>query len=60
MNPDFRTLVTMNYYFEKMQKIKFHMIDGDGESYETIGEVETSVGALMGAKAQTWSAPLEY
>ena len=36
------------------------MIDGDGTSFETIGEIETNVGALMGAKAQTFSAPLEW
>ena len=42
----------MNYFFEKLQKVKFLMIDGDGgTTYDTIGEVDTNVGALMGAKA---------
>ena len=37
------------------------LIDDDGSgSYETIGEVETSMGAVMGAKAQTFSAPLTH
>ena len=42
----------MNYFFEKMQKVKFLIIDGDGGAdYDTIGEIQTNIGALMGAKA---------
>lgn len=42
----------MNYFFEKTQKIKFLMIDGDGSGdYDEIGAVETTLGAVMGAKA---------
>ena len=52
LNPDFKTYFTMNYFFEKMQKIKLLMIDGDyGSNYDTIGEVQTSIGSMMGAKA---------
>ena len=37
------------------------MIDDDGSgSYDTIGEVETNMGAVMGARAQTFSSPLSY
>ena len=37
------------------------MIDGDGGSdYDTIGEVEVTMGKLMGAKKQTWTANLTY
>lgn len=37
------------------------MVDDDGSgSYDTIGEIQTSMGALMGAKAQTYTQPLEY
>ena len=36
------------------------MVDADGSNYEEIGEAQTSVGALMGAKAQTWSGSLEW
>jgi hypothetical protein len=40
LNPDFKTRITMNYFFEKDQKIKFVMIDGDGSGdYDTIGEI---------------------
>lgn len=40
LNPDFKTRLTMNYFFEKSQQLKFVMIDGDGAgSYDTIGEM---------------------
>ena len=40
----------MPYFFEKVQNYKFVMIDGDGDGdYDTIGEVETTMGQLMGA-----------
>jgi len=49
----------MNYQFEKIQKIKFVMIDGDGKGdFDTIGEVETTMGAIMGAKAQIFCEQL--
>lgn len=52
LNPDFKTAINMNYYFEKMQKLKFVMIDHDDTSADDlIGEIETNCGALMGAKA---------
>lgn len=61
LNPDFETCLTVAYFFEKLQKLKFVMVDDDGKgSFDTIGEVETSMGALMGAKAQTYSAALSY
>ena len=37
------------------------MIDGDGSGdFETIGEVEVTMGQLMGAKKQMWTANLSY
>lgn len=52
LNPDFKTRITMNYFFEKAQNIKFVIIDGDGAGdFDTIGEIQTTVGSLMGAKA---------
>ena len=44
----------MDYFFEKAQKLKFVMIDGDcskNDEYDLIGEVETTMGNIMGAKA---------
>ena len=61
LNPDFKNAFTLAYFFEKVQTYKFVMIDGDGGSdYETIGEVEVTMGKLMGAKQQTWTANLAY
>ena len=61
LNPDFEQALTVGYYFEKLQKLKFVIIDDDGSgSFDTIGEIETTMGALMGAKAQTYSAPLTH
>ena len=61
LNPDFEQALQVAYHFEKLQKLKFVLIDDDGSgTYETIGEVETSMGAVMGAKAQTFSAQLNH
>ena len=39
----------------------FVMVDIDnGESFDAIGEVETTMGSLMGAKRQTFTANLEH
>ena len=52
LNPDFRTTMQVDYFFEKHQEFKFVMIDGDGGSdYDTIGAVETSLGKIMGSRA---------
>ena len=38
LNPDFRTSLTVPYYFEKVQNFRFVLIDGDGNGdYDTIG-----------------------
>ena len=36
------------------------MIDGDGENYDLIGELETSMGKVMGARAQMLTQDLTY
>ena len=59
LNPDFQTSFNVSYFFEKVQHYKFMMVDVDnGDSYDTIGEVEVTMGNLMGAKRQTWTANL--
>ena len=51
----------MAYFFEKVQEYKFVLIDGDGGSdYDTIGECQVSMGKLMGAKKQVYTAELTY
>lgn len=59
LNPEFKTKIAMNYFFEKSQKLKFVMIDGDCHGdYDTIGVIETTMGNIMGAKAQVLTKDL--
>ena len=61
INPEFRTSFTVPYFFEKVQNLKFLMIDGDGTGdYDTIGEVQVTMGNLMGASKQMWTGNLEW
>jgi len=40
LNPDFKNVISMTYFFEKEQQIKFKIIDGDADGdTDTIGEV---------------------
>ena len=52
LNPDFHKSFLVGYYFEKHQPLKFDIMDGDnsGNKLELIGSIETTVGAIMGAK----------
>ena len=50
LNPDFTTFFTVDYSFEKQQKIKFQVLDKDVNSSEEIGSIESQVGSIMGAK----------
>ena len=60
LNPDFTTSFQVAYFFEKEQQFKFIMIDGDGDGdYDTIGEVSTTMGRMMGALKQTFTADLK-
>ncbi len=52
LNPDFRNNITLDYYFEKSQKLKFVMEDGDSKTTsEEIGVVETTLAGIMGKRA---------
>lgn len=50
LNPDFTTFFTLDYSFEKQQKVKFTILDKDVTNSEEIGSIETQVGSIMGAK----------
>jgi len=51
LNPDFKTNIVVGYSFEIAQRIKFELIDDDGKgSFDLIGEIETTLGNIMGAK----------
>lgn len=59
LNPDFQRTITLDYYFEKAQKLKFVMEDGDTKTVsEEIGVVETTLAGIMGKRAQTFEAEL--
>lgn len=51
LNPDFSKSFEIDYYFEKEQTIKFKVYDVDeGQSDDFIGEIEVSIGKIMGAQ----------
>jgi hypothetical protein len=51
LNPDFSKVIDVKYYFEKHQPMKFELIDDDGSgTFDYIGEVETTLGTIMGSK----------
>jgi hypothetical protein len=59
LNPDFEQAITLPYFFERKQEFKFEMIDDDGDGqFDLIGECFTSMGAIMGAKAQMFTSHL--
>lgn len=52
MNPDFPA-VSMKYWFEKKQTLKFEIFDSDKEKpTKSMGHVECTMGKIMGAKSQ--------
>jgi hypothetical protein len=56
LNPDFATKITVNYFFERIQRLKFKFMDDDSENGtndDKMGEIESTLGAIMGAKQQT-------
>ena len=55
LNPDFTKSFPVDYVFESRQDIRFDVFDddGNGDQDDFIGYVETTVGALMGARSQT-------
>jgi len=60
LNPDFETALNLSFFFEKTQNLKFCVIDGDGAGdFDTIGELHTTMGSIMGAKSQTFSSELQ-
>ena len=58
LNPDFSTPITIDYYFEKTQKIRFEVYDQDQGSKETQGKHSTKISSLLGARNQTYIAEL--
>lgn len=59
LDPEFVTPVTINYFFEKTQQIRFEVWDDDSNKPDQQGTHSTQVGELVGAKNQTYIAKLE-
>ena len=55
LNPDYVKTFAIEFIFESRQDIRFDVYDddGNGDQDDFIGYVETTVGALMGARSQT-------
>jgi len=55
LNPNFGKSFIIDFLFESRQEIRFELYDDDdkGQKDDFIGYVETTVGALMGARSQT-------
>ncbi|CAD8066081.1 unnamed protein product [Paramecium sonneborni] len=53
LNPNFQTSIILDYIFEVKQPLKFEVRDVDGENFDDLGCVETTVGIMFGSRNQT-------
>ena len=61
LNPNFKTPITIEYHFEKMQKLKFVMHDiDDDDNYDVIGDIETTLGAVLHSRNQMFMDRLQF
>lgn len=59
LNPDFTKSFIVDYFFEKEQTMTFKVYDvDDGGSDDFIGQIEVSVGKIMGSQKQTFVGSL--
>ena len=59
LNPDFQKSIQATYQFEKHQEVRFDVLDDDGSgSFDVVGTILTSMGDIMGARAQTFTGDL--
>jgi hypothetical protein len=59
LNPDFVKTIKLPYHFERQQRIKFEVWDMDSPTeYELVGRIETTLGVIMGSKAQTFTGTI--
>ena len=59
LNPDFAKSLIMDYYFEKVQNLRFEVFDQDPEKLEFIGECTTTLSKIAGARNQTFLGELK-
>ena len=61
-DPNFETAITIPYFIEQTQQLKFSMVDNDGDSDDEndyIGGVETTMADLMSAPNQVLEKELK-
>ena len=59
LNPDFAKSFRLEYFFEKEQHMRFELYDDDESKLEHIGNVETTLGRIVGAQRQTFLEDLK-
>ena len=60
LNPDFEKVITLPYYFEKTQHLKFEIHDEKSNGdWKMMGSVETIMSSIMIAKKQVYTEALE-
>jgi len=60
-NPLFKTTFVLDFIFETEQPLKFEVLDIDpSNKSDTLGVLETTLGAIMGARKQTLTQELTY
>ncbi len=58
LNPDFAKSLIVDFFFEKVQPMRFDVYDKDPSKLEFIGRAETPLGKIAGARNQTLILPL--
>ncbi|CAD8072644.1 unnamed protein product [Paramecium sonneborni] len=53
LNPNFQTSIILDYIFEIKQPLRFEVRDVDGDNFDDLGFVETTVGIIFGSRNQT-------
>ncbi len=59
LNPDFSTSFVVDYFFEKVQNMRFDVYDKDPSRLEFIGSCFATLGKIAGARNQTYMAVLQ-
>ena len=59
LNPDFSTSFVVDYFFEKVQHMRFDVFDKDPSRLEFIGTSLTTLGKIAGARNQTFISELK-
>lgn len=58
LNPDFAKSIIVDYFFEKVQPVRFEVYDKDPSSLDYIGACEATIGKIAGARNQTFITDL--